>query len=550
MVDEIDTDNVNESEPLEPDLAPAYREALASLSRMLALAADEAMRLKVFENAVDEVFKTWRGIERSDALDALQDIAESRGFDPDWVQSVFARAAEAEPEQPKVNGKGHDDAQHAKDQQSEPKPPEPFPFIRASSFDGQKAPARRWLVNNRIPMRNVTLLSGDGAVGKTTIAMQLAVAVATDMLDWLQNVIDERGPVLFLTAEEELSEVHFRLEQVVDYYPDLQWTDLANLHLLSMADSDCVLAVPDRMHILKKTKNYERLSLNIEQIQPKLVIVESAADLFAGNEIDRSQVRKFISLLRELAIKHDCAIMLLSHPSVSGMASGSGMSGSTQWNNAVRSRMYFKTIKADADDFADEDAEAVNESGSNYRELQYLKNNRARQGEKIKLVYTNGLFLPERQPAPADKAAQESKADDVFMTLLRRFNSDGSDRSATVKKGQTFAPYLFALEREAKNARVTKAMLTQAMERLITAKKIRSEMFGPQSKRRSRLIEITRENTGEILPFTPKPPEPSGVSIPFMITKAMKAQLAAKGYSESEINALTPQQAQDILAST
>jgi RecA-family ATPase len=511
MVDEADTDSVDESERLEPDLAPAYRDALASLSRSLSQAADEPMRLKVFENGVGEVFKFWKGLDRSDAFDALQDIAEARGFDADWVQTVFARAA-AEPEpEPKANGDGKygPDVQEPPpdaepDDRPEPqpeKPIEPFPFVPASSFDGQKAPQRRWLVNNRIPMRNVTLISGDGAVGKTTIALQLAVAVATDTLDWLQNVIDERGPVMFLTAEEEMSEVHFRLEQIVDYYPDLMWTDLTNLHLLSMADSDCVLAFPDRKHIMVKSPQYERLSLNIQQIQPKLLIMESAADLFAGNEIDRSQVRKFVSFLRELAIKHDCAVILLSHPSVSGMASGSGMSGSTQWNNAVRSRMYFKTVKSDGvDDEVDDDAEAVKDSGSDYRELQYLKNNRAKYGDKIKLKWTEGLFLPEKQKPPAEQAAQDARAEEIFMLLLRKFNEDESDRTATVKKGKTFAPFLFASEPEARKARISKAALTAAMLRLIEAKKIRSAISGPQSRRRSRLI-IIGDDPNNVFPF-------------------------------------------------
>jgi RecA-family ATPase len=497
-------DAINETDQHETIIQGIYREALASLSRSLAQAKDEPTRLLVFTNAVDEVVRVWHGLDRSDAFAALQDIADARGFDTNWVQNLFAEAVLRDP--PKANG--HDQNAYA-DQEFPPHteaPPhqqekqlEPFPFILAASFDGQHVPQRRWLVHDRIPMRNVTLLSGDGAVGKTTIALQLAVAIATEQLDWLQNVIDERGPVMFFTAEEEMPEVHFRLAQIVDYYPDLEWPDLTNLHLLSRAEGDCVLAVPHRTHIMEKTDHYHQLELSIQAIKPRFVILESAADLFAGNEIDRSQVRKFVSLLRELAIRHDCAIMLLSHPSVSGMASGSGMSGSTQWNNAVRSRMYFKTIRnAKEDDGFDDDAESVKESGSNYRELQYLKNNRAQQGDKIKLVYTDGLFLPEKQAAPADKAASEAKADHVFMTLLRKFNSDESDRNVGVKSGTTYAPAMFAKEREAKQARVTKPMLVQAMDRLIEAKKIRSEMFGPQSKRRSRLVEVTSDN---VVPF-------------------------------------------------
>jgi RecA-family ATPase len=503
-------DEIDETEQHETIIQGVYREALASLSRSLAQAKDEPTRLRVFENAVDEVVRMWHGLDRSDAFAALQDIADARDFDTNWVQNIFAEAVAREP--PKANGNGH--TQHAYGDTEYPphtevppsdkqKPLEPFPFILAASFDGQHVPQRRWLVHNRIPMRNVTLLSGDGAVGKTTIALQLAVAIATEQLDWLQNVIDERGPVMFFTAEEEMPEVHFRLAQIVDYYPDLEWRDLTHLHLLSRAEGDCVLAVPHRTHIMEKTDHYQQLELSIQAIKPRFVILESAADLFAGSEIDRTQVRKFISLLRELAIRHDCAVMLLSHPSVAGMASGSGMAGSTQWNNAVRSRMYFKTMKGpnEIDEF--EADGAVKETGTDFRELQYLKNNRAKQGDRIKLIYTDGLFLPEKTPAPADKAAQESKAEAVFLAVLRRFNSDDSGRSLSMKKGPTFAPALVVLERESKAAKVTKLMLTQAMERLIESKKIRSEMIGPPSHRRSRLIEVTAENTGVVVPIRP-----------------------------------------------
>ena len=98
--------------------------------------------------------------------------------------------------------------------------------------------------------------------------------------------------MIFLTAEEELDEIQFRLAQIVDYYPTLKWSDLKNLHLLSMAEGDCMLAVPHRTEILSKTTHFDRLELSIQNINPKLVILGSAADLFAGNEIDRTQVRK------------------------------------------------------------------------------------------------------------------------------------------------------------------------------------------------------------------------------------------------------------------
>jgi hypothetical protein len=63
------------------------------------------------------------------------------------------------------------------------------------------------------------------------------------------------------------------------------------------------------------------------------------AALFALPENDRSQTRQFISLLRRLAIVSNGSVVLLSHPSLTGINSGSGISGSTAWHNSVRSRM-------------------------------------------------------------------------------------------------------------------------------------------------------------------------------------------------------------------
>ena len=62
--------------------------------------------------------------------------------------------------------------------------------------------------------------------------------------------------------------------------------------------------------------------------------------------------------------------------------------------------------------------------------------------------YERGLFLPLAGTASLDKAAQELKADEVFLDLLRRFTTENRNVGAT--KGPSYAPALFAREVEAK----------------------------------------------------------------------------------------------------
>jgi hypothetical protein len=70
----------------------------------------------------------------------------------------------------------------------------PFVTVSAADWANRPVPERRWLVLDRIVRGNVGILSGNGGVGKTTLALQLAVGVARGFA-WLNAVVEEPGPV-------------------------------------------------------------------------------------------------------------------------------------------------------------------------------------------------------------------------------------------------------------------------------------------------------------------------------------------------------------------
>jgi len=122
-------------------------------------------------------------------------------------------------------------------------------------------------------------------------------------------------------------------------------------------------------------------------------VLDTLADVFSGNEVDRNQPRAFIRELRRLALRIQGAVILTQHPSVAGLASGTGSSGSTGWNNSVRSRLYLTTPKTKAGE----------EASPNERLLKTMKNNHAAAGGKIKLKWQHGVFVrvedvPEATP--------------------------------------------------------------------------------------------------------------------------------------------------------
>ena len=107
-------------------------------------------------------------------------------------------------------------------------------------------------------------------------------------------------------------------------------------------------------------------------------------------------------------------------------------------------------------------------------------------GESIVLRYQNGLFLPEGGVNSLDKLAHESKAEEVFMDLLRRFTGQGRNVSDK-KTAPTYAPSEFAAEDEAKKHRLKKDDFKPAMSRLFAKGKVHVEQYGRPSRPYSRL---------------------------------------------------------------
>jgi RecA-family ATPase len=216
----------------------------------------------------------------------------------------------------------------------------PLSFVSLADWDSQGVPARQWAVLDRVPSRNVTLFSGEGAAGKSQMLQQLLAGTALGR-SWL-DTMPEPGPALYLNAEDELGEVHRRLDAIRTFH-GVSFADLRNLHLLCLAGQDAVLGAADRTGAVKPTPLFQRIREAACDIRPKIIGLDTAADIFAGNENDRTQVRQFVGLLRGLAMNANAAVVVCSHPSLTGINSGSGLSGSTAWHNSVRARIYMKT---------------------------------------------------------------------------------------------------------------------------------------------------------------------------------------------------------------
>jgi RecA-family ATPase len=327
-------------------------------------------------------------------------------------------------------------------------------------------PEQYWTVQDRIPARQVCLLSGHGAVGKSTIALQLCAAHALGR-DWL-TCLPEPGPSFFLDAEDDISVVHRRLHFILKYY-GVDYSDAWNggLHLLPLAGKNPLLATVDRTGKLTPTKLFDWLLAEARRIKPKQIVIASVANIWTGCENDRGQVTQLIDLFTNLAIEADGSVIPISHPSLQGLSTDTGISGSTQWHNAVRSRMYLKSAK-----------EADDEEENGLRKLEFKKNQYGPTNGTITLEWKSGLFLPLASASPFERAAREQEAMDKIK--------------AAVKSGQRLSPNKYARNYPPavlKGNGLSKAELETALNKMLQNGRLKVESYGPASRGWEMLVE-------------------------------------------------------------
>jgi RecA-family ATPase len=407
-------------------------------------------------------------LDHADATDALQAMADESGLTTqigqDEIQAIMADAADDRSADDEIiNG-------HSIVSSKQPDAP-PFEMFDAGDWEGVPIEPRRWTVRDRIPAGEPGIISGDGGTGKTKLMLQLCVAVGAEQPDWIGGIVETHGPAMIFSPEEKLKEMHRRVADIIEHR-GLSFSSLRKRVYFIDPKDDAVLATGDEHKgTVTPTRGLLRLEKSVEMIRPALLIIENAADVYAGNENNRTLVARFVRKhLGNLAQINGAAVGLIQHPSVSGLQDGTGRSGTTGWNNSGRWRLNFTKIKSPDNEGA--------------RELEVVKSNYGPQGERVLVRWERGVFVPEGSGMTVERAAAEAAAEEAFLRCLDERAAQGIN--ATAATGTTYAPSQFENMRAAHGNK--KRALTLAMERLLSAGRIKVEETGPPSKRRTRLV--------------------------------------------------------------
>jgi RecA-family ATPase len=336
-------------------------------------------------------------------------------------------------------------------------------LIDPATWEGLAAPEREWIWAGRIPLGQATYFTGPGSAGKSLLSQQLATCVAAGqpMLS-----IETRGSVaLYLTCEDDAAELHRRQAAICEAL-DLPLRSLSGrLHLASLVGSiGNEMATFDTEGRMTVTEAYERVEAAAAATGATFIILDNVAHLFAGNENIRNQAAAFVGLMNRLAANIGGSVLFLGHPNKAGQE----YSGSTAWENQVRSRLFLNWGEVDEMTRAPVDADA--------RVLTTGKANYGRKGDAVKFRWLRGAFVTDDDlGADAARTLAGANDDAAFLRCLEIRVEQGRAVSES-KASRTYAPKTFADMSEGRP--IGQYRLSLAMERLFLAGVIERGVIG------------------------------------------------------------------------
>jgi hypothetical protein len=164
----------------------------------------------------------------------------------------------------------------------------------------KRAPeAVEWLIEPFIPKGGMALISGDPGAGKTWLALDAAISVASGR-DWLGRYRTAQGPVILIDEETTHAGLSDRLNRLM----------LGNA--LDAATLPIYIALRQGLN-LSDGEQARSLAAVIDRVRPALVIFDPFAEIHDASENSADEVARVFRAIREAGRPHHPAFVVIHH---------------------------------------------------------------------------------------------------------------------------------------------------------------------------------------------------------------------------------------------
>jgi hypothetical protein len=175
----------------------------------------------------------------------------------------------------------------------------PLPVQRAAQLETADHRSH-WLVERLWASQAVGVIGGNPKCGKTTLALEMAVSVASATPCLGAFPVLSPGPVLLYAAEDSAASLRTRLEV------------LARSHNLDFQQLDVRVITADSLR-LDRPEHQHRLELTVAAHRPALLVLDPLIRLHNLDENQSAPMAALLGYLRNLQRKTGTAIALVHH---------------------------------------------------------------------------------------------------------------------------------------------------------------------------------------------------------------------------------------------
>ena len=179
-----------------------------------------------------------------------------------------------------------------------------FPTRKPVELEHRPA-TQSWLVDTLWGEQAVGILGGDPKTGKTFMALDLAIAVASGQPCLRHYPVQTPGPVLLYAAEDAAHIVRARLEGIA--------------HAAQTCFETLDIAIIDTPVMrLDEAEHRQRLANTVSQVRPRVLILDPLVRLHSRDENAVGEIAPILAFLRDLQRSFATAVLLVHHARKSG----------------------------------------------------------------------------------------------------------------------------------------------------------------------------------------------------------------------------------------
>ncbi len=308
-------------------------------------------------------------------------------------------------------------------------------YYNGKELTSLKITEPRDIVEGLIRETSICFLVGEEGCGKSILAMNLGLAIATGKDTILNYKIHKKGKVLYLNNELPFPEFVSRFKKMVKPNGHYQTDKLQNF------------IIPDRFPLLSEYKI--ELDAKCRQEKPILIIIDCLYWTHNNKENDNSEMKNFLRDLVSLRDEHQTAILIIHHTK-------KGSKSELMHNDNIRGASVFGGV---ADSIFQIRRSSKNE------EYRLLKPTKLRyssdSNKKVRLLSFNSnslCFVDEGETNEKEHLAylEQKETAEKLIEWKKIFKPDEVlSRKEVVKKCESFGFNVRTIDRELKRAKNT-----------------------------------------------------------------------------------------------